>query len=39
MENIEEKRQETPNDVAGFVAKTYEILNVYFSLNIELRIS
>lgn len=38
MENIEEKRTETPNDIAGFVAKTYEILNVHIALIIELRI-
>lgn len=29
MESVEEKRQETQSEVAGFVAKTYEILNVF----------
>jgi hypothetical protein len=28
METFEDKKPEGPNDVAGFVAKTFEILNV-----------
>jgi len=28
METLEDKKPESPNDIAGFVAKTYEILSV-----------
>lgn len=33
METVEDKKPESPNDIAGFVAKTYEILNVISASN------